>query len=142
MMLASECPREMAMRLHAPRRREFGRPAGPAATYRFEDSVGNVWLPCRVVDLSLAGAALELFACPPAEPLDGRVVLLCPQTAEREWSGVRLRGAITDSGPGQEGAVRVAITFLALSAINRAVLGLLIETHRYGSPSGRSELQL
>jgi hypothetical protein len=127
MMLVSERRGEMAMRLHAPRRREGGRLAGTAATYRFDDSSGNVWVPCRVLDMSLDGAALELFACAHDEPLDGRVVVVSPHTDEGERSGVHLRGEIRDAGPGEEGGLRVEIKFVALSAIDRAVLGLLIE---------------
>lgn len=72
--------------------------------YIIEGDADDRWRECRVVDVSTAGAGLELLEMPPGL-CEGRIIV-----------AVRLHGDIKNSGPGSDGRFRVGIEFAGPTA--------------------------
>lgn len=84
--------------------------------YMIEDDPSEQWRECRVIDVSSAGAGLELLDTTPEET-EGRHIILA----------VHLRAAIRNSGPARGQILRVGTQFVDLSPSEHAYLTSLVE---------------
>ena len=84
--------------------------------YLFEDESEQRWRNCRVLDVSSAGAGLELLETAPGQPVGTRILL-----------AVHLRGELRNSEPTKSDHVRAGIQFVDLSAEERFYLDSLAE---------------
>jgi hypothetical protein len=80
---------------------------------------------CRVLDVSLAGAGLELFG-PAIDNTAGEHLLLELQVVDPEPAGICLRGLIRNVDTTDQG-VRVGVEFVDLRDLERVVLASLLE---------------
>ncbi len=98
-------------------------PAGWPARYRIVGASAR-WNECRVVDASLAGAALALGGDAADHPIGEQAVL------EFELAdappGIRLHGAVRNRTADADGTVRAGIEFVDLSTAERAALHFLL----------------
>jgi len=85
-------------------------------TYLIEDDPERRWSDCRVIDISSAGAGVELLH-PPAQAV--------------EWShifvAVHLRGEIRNTMAMRDDRLRVGVQFVDLTEAERAYLASLTE---------------
>jgi hypothetical protein len=84
--------------------------------YMFEGASPDHWRDCRVIDISSAGAGLELIDTSAAEA-DGRRILIA----------VHLRGEIRNSAPRKGETLRAGVQFVDLSDAERFYLDSLEE---------------
>ena len=84
--------------------------AGWNVSYRLERRPSRGWHGCRMLDLSPAGAAIEVYDAPAAE-LRGASIVVDFEIGARVGSGVQLRGVVRDTGPGPYGGIRVGLEF-------------------------------
>lgn len=84
--------------------------------YVFEDDPDQQWHPCRIVDVSSAGAGLELAETEAVEKKGSRLLL-----------AVHLRCEVRNIGPGREHAMRVGVEFTDLTEDERSYLQSLAE---------------
>jgi hypothetical protein len=103
------------------RRRSIRQPQGWVARYLVDDR--EDWYQCRVVDVSLGGAALELFG--PA-PLQDGGMLVELQPAGEYRIGLQLHGQMRDLTDGGDRGIRVGIDWAVLSNTEREQLALLL----------------
>ena len=80
---------------------------------------------CRVLDISVIGAGIEVFDGVP-DPIGSRLTVEVSTPAGASVS-LRLVGEIKNVGPGRDGGTRVGIEFADLSATERSLLTLLGE---------------
>lgn len=105
------------------RRRHERQAAGWLAKYRLEDDAAHEWALCRVLDVSPAGAALEIAG---VMPETGRIVLEV-QSVEVESTGVQLYGQIRNTRPRESGIVIVGVEFVDMTPLERSLLAMLLE---------------
>jgi hypothetical protein len=86
--------------------------------YLVEGDCDERWRGCRVIDISTAGAGLELLETS-TEEISGRRILLA----------VLLRGELRNVGPGKNDGLRVGIQFTDLTKPERTYLDSLTEIH-------------
>jgi PilZ domain len=84
--------------------------------YLVEDDPNDRWRGCRVIDISTAGAGLELLETSADEVTGHRIVL-----------AVLLRGELRNVGPSKNNGLRVGIQFTDLTEPERAYLDSLTE---------------
>jgi hypothetical protein len=88
--------------------------------YVFKDDPSSAWRECRILDLSVLGARLEIFESVPGD-LVGREI-----TVEFQTPGAakvsRMMAVIRNVGSGSEGGIAVGIQFGELSWSDRALL--------------------
>jgi hypothetical protein len=84
--------------------------------YLFEDEPGQPWRNCRVLDVSSAGAGLELQELSPGELVGTRILL-----------AVHLRGDLRNAQPTSSGQLRAGIQFVNLTSGEREYLDSLAE---------------
>ena len=84
--------------------------------YMFEGDPDERWRDCRVIDVSSAGAGLELLDTTPEET-DGRHIILA----------VHLRVAVKNAGPARGQILRVGTQFVDLTDAESAYLASLAE---------------
>ena len=84
--------------------------------YRVEGESEDHWRECRVVDISAAGAGLELVDVTPEETLGRKIILELELTADVRY---------TREGP--DGSLRVGVQFLELTEAKRAYIASLTE---------------
>jgi len=84
--------------------------------YMIEDDPDELWRDCRVIDMSSAGAGLELLGVRPEE-LPGHKILLA----------VQFRGEVRNSAPSGNDGMRVGIQFSNLTPEEREYLDSLVE---------------
>jgi hypothetical protein len=84
--------------------------------YNFEGDPVERWRDCRVIDISSAGAGLELIDTN-AEEADGRRILIA----------VHLRGEIRNAAPRKNETLRAGVQFVDLSDAERFYLDSLEE---------------
>jgi hypothetical protein len=84
--------------------------------YLVEDDRDDRWRGCRVIDISTAGAGLELLETSAAEVGGHQIVL-----------AVLLQGELRNMGPGKNGGLRVGIEFTDLTGPERAYLDSLTQ---------------
>jgi len=84
--------------------------------YMIEDDPDELWRECRVVDMSSAGAGLELLGVRPEE-LPGHKIILA----------VQLRGEVRNFRPAKNEGMRVGIQFSDLTPEEREYLDSLME---------------
>lgn len=80
-----------------------------SGAYRIEDDPQHQWRDCRVVDISSAGAGLELLDPPPQTPAGSRILI-----------AVRWRAEIRNSGPTRGDRLRVGTQFVDLTDAERS----------------------
>jgi hypothetical protein len=84
--------------------------------YIFEDDPEQQWHPCRVIDVSSAGAGLELADLEAVEKKGSSLLL-----------SVQLRCEVRNIGPGKEQALRVGVEFTDLTEEERSYLQSLAQ---------------
>lgn len=84
--------------------------------YMIEGDLLERWRDCRVIDVSSAGAGLELLDTSPEETMGHRIIL-----------AVHLRGDIRNSRSGRNDTVRAGIQFVDLTEAERIYLDSLGE---------------
>jgi hypothetical protein len=84
--------------------------------YMIEGDPSERWRDCRVIDVSSAGAGIELLDTTPEET-EGRHIILA----------VHLRAAIRNSGPTRGQILRVGAQFVDLTPSEHAYLTSLVE---------------
>ena len=84
--------------------------------YLFEDEPEQRWRDCRVLDVSPAGAGLELQGLSTDESVGSRILL-----------AVHLRGDLRSAQPTSSGRVRAGIKFVNLTTGEREYLDSLAE---------------
>jgi hypothetical protein len=88
--------------------------------YMIEGEPDERWRDCRVIDVSSAGAGIELLDATP-EKTEGRQIILA----------VHLRATVRNSGPARGEILRVGTQFVDLSAAEFAYLASLAEVNAY-----------
>ncbi len=84
--------------------------------YMIEGDPDERWRDCRVIDVSSAGAGLELLDTTPEET-EGRHIILA----------VHLRAAVRNAGPARGQILRVGAQFVDLTSAETAYLASLAE---------------
>ncbi len=84
--------------------------------YLIEDDPEELWRDCRVVDMSSAGAGLELLGAKPEEFPGHHIVL-----------AVQFRGEVRNFRPAKNDTMRVGIQFSNLTSQEREYLDSLVE---------------
>ena len=84
--------------------------------YMIEGDPAERWRDCRVVDVSSAGAGVELLDATPEETEGHQIIL-----------AVHLRAMVRNSGPARGEILRVGTQFVDLSAAECAYLSSLAE---------------
>jgi len=84
------------------------------AKYAFEDGPEESWHDCRVVDISSAGAGLELPDARMGDPVGHHIIL-----------AVHLRGQLRNAGPGRNDGVRAGVQFLGMTRAEHEYLDSL-----------------
>jgi hypothetical protein len=79
--------------------------------YMIEGDPEERWRECRVVDMSSAGAGIELLDVSPEETKGRRIAL-----------AVHLSGEVRHAKPGREDSLRVGIQFVDLTEAERTYL--------------------
>jgi hypothetical protein len=103
----------------APLRREIPRQTIHwEGEYRVEGDPAGRWRHCRIVDVSTAGAGLELLDATPEETCGRQITV-----------AVQLRGEVRNSREGADESVRVGIQFVELTPSERTYLESLAATH-------------
>jgi hypothetical protein len=87
-----------------------------SGTYLFEDEPEQQWRNCRVLDVSSAGAGLELQGLKPGEMVGSRILL-----------AIHLRGDLRSAQPTSPGQQRAGIQFVNLTSGEREYLDSLAE---------------
>jgi hypothetical protein len=82
-----------------------------SGAYLIEEDPQHHWRDCRVVDISSAGAGLELLDPPPEIPAGGRILV-----------AVRWHAEIRNSGPNKGDRRRVGTRFVDLTDAERSYL--------------------
>jgi c-di-GMP-binding flagellar brake protein YcgR len=106
-------------------RRSERRPADWIADYMIEGRTEDGWHPCRITDLSLGGAALELVGSRPAQ-INRRLVIDL-RTADGESQDIQLRGEIKNQTVTEDGTIRVGVEFVEPTELERSILESLLE---------------
>jgi hypothetical protein len=88
--------------------------------YLIEGDPEERWRDCRVIDVSSAGAGVELLDATPEEA-EGQQIILT----------IHLRATIRNSGPTRGEILRVGTQFVDLSAAECAYLASLAEVNAY-----------
>jgi hypothetical protein len=96
----------------------FRRPGGPG------------WRPCRLIDISETGAAIEAFEVADDESLRGVVELQLRAPAE-VGEMMRLHGAVRYSTRSSEGRVRAGIEFDQGSGLDQELLEALLRLNAF-----------
>ncbi len=94
------------------------------ARYFVEHRPDLGWRPCRVLDISAVGAALELPDARHSETAATRIVLEL-ETVERGGS-IQLLAVVRNSDDTDDGAIRAGIEFVDLLPLERDVLAQLL----------------
>src|SRR5271165_3748752 len=94
-------------------------------TYLIEEDPERRWRDCRVVDISSAGAGIELLD-PPPQAVEGKHIFVA----------VHLRAEITNTGPGRADRLRAGTKFIDLSDAERDYLRSLTEIEARCRPLG------
>ena len=84
--------------------------------FMFENDPEHLWRDCRVLDVSSAGAGLELSGTREDQIVGGRLLL-----------AVHLRGELRNVGLGRDNRLRAGIEFVDLTDGERAYLDSLAE---------------
>ena len=111
------------------RRRTARQPAGWTARYTVVSSAADWWYDCEVIDVSHAGAALELLG---PTPLPDAILRVELHHAGHSEFDVQLYGQLSGQtrhiGPGTTtNGIRVGIEWQALSFLERDLLTMMME---------------
>ncbi len=99
-----------------------------SARYRFDDRAA--WRECLIVDLSFAGAAVELYDVAPHEPLVGGLDVEISSIA-RDEVGVALRTIVRRANRLSAGRVIVGVEFAHRRREESLLLHLLVGLRNY-----------
>jgi hypothetical protein len=106
------------------RRRVPRQGVGWPGTYTLEGVTAPEPRECRVLDISVIGAGLEVFGPVPTE-LMGRRVDVEVKSPSGGSVTIRMAGEVRNVSPGPSGGVRVGIQFIGLSDTERSILQAL-----------------
>jgi hypothetical protein len=96
--------------------------------YVVEDDPEAEWRECRVLDISVLGVALELFATHSDDDsalLVGHRLVILVQAPVGESISVRLMGTVRNVGGGAQGGTRVGLEFVGLSDTEQAIVKVI-----------------
>jgi hypothetical protein len=79
---------------------------------------------CRVVDISMLGAGVEVFHFPPRDVLGRRLDVDVQPPASVSFS-IHFVGEIRNAGTGPRGRVRLGLEFVDLSEDERSIVDML-----------------
>jgi hypothetical protein len=82
------------------------------------------WGRCRVIDISVIGAGIEIFGAAPSAVV-GRKLIVEVETPAGASVSIRMVGEVRNSSPGSQGGARVGIEFVDLSRTERSILEAL-----------------
>jgi hypothetical protein len=82
------------------------------------------WFDCRVIDVTLRGAGLELDG---AWPASGEWTLIVQLRLSGEARSLQLRGHVGNESAGDGGRLRVGIEFFNMTPVDRDLLELALE---------------
>jgi hypothetical protein len=102
--------------------RRARRPGG-SGRFMVEEFPEAGWSECRVIDLSLGGAALGLFGVAPR--VGSRVRL--DFWLSGDATGVLLRGVVRNASAAPENVTRVGVAFTELTGLEHDVLAALLQ---------------
>jgi hypothetical protein len=91
---------------------------------------GTEWCPCRIIDLSTGGAALEILGPAPAVGAAMRVEIRLASQAV----GVTLRGVARNVAVAPNGT-RLGVEWAALNILERDILALLVQREHARQPA-------
>jgi hypothetical protein len=106
------------------RRRVPRQGVGWPGTYTAEGVVPTTPQECKVLDISVVGAGLEIFGMAPPD-LIGRRIDVEVKTPSSGSVTIRMAGEVRNVGPGPSGGVRLGIEFIGLSDTERSILQAL-----------------
>ncbi len=106
------------------RRRVPRQDAGWFGKCLVEGDPGAAWYECRVIDVSIIGAGLEVFGVPDRD-LIGRRMTVEVQAPTGASVSVRFVGVINNAGAVPGGGVRFGMEFAGLSKSERSILNML-----------------
>lgn len=105
------------------RRRVPREPAGWPGSYRFDTDDGAAG-ECRVIDISIIGAGVEVHGTLP-DRVVGRRVVVEAQAPSGGSISLRITGECRYVSPGGAGGTRVGIEFTDLTETERSILAVL-----------------
>ncbi|HUZ09892.1 MAG TPA: hypothetical protein VMU76_06975 [Acidimicrobiales bacterium] len=106
------------------RRRVPRQEAGWFGKCLVEDDPEAMWCECRVIDVSIIGAGLEVFGLAHGD-LVGRRMVVEVQAPTGASVSVRFVGVINNAGVVPGGGVRFGMEFVGLSKSERSILNML-----------------
>ena len=106
------------------RRRVPRQPAGWFGKCIVEDDREASWCECRVIDVSIIGAGIEIYGFVHHD-LIGRHVTVEVQAPTGASVSVRFTGEVTNAGAIPGGGVRLGMVFAGLSESEQSILNML-----------------
>ena len=106
------------------RRRVPRQAAGWFGKCLVEDDPVASWAECRVIDVSIIGAGIEVFSLADRD-LVGRRMTVEVQAPTGASVSIRFAGEIKNAGVVPHGGVRLGMEFLGLSESERSILNML-----------------
>jgi hypothetical protein len=107
------------------RRRRLPREvAGWRGRFKYKGQPAGCSKECRVIDISLIGAGLELLGTVP-EDLLGRELSVVVETPAGASIKLKLKGVVRYIGAGRSGGTRVGIEFTGLSETERSIVDVM-----------------
>ncbi len=120
------------------RRRVPRQEAGWPGYCGIDDDPESAWYECRVVDISVLGAGIEVYDPgkpllgagieifgPAGDDLIGHKITVDAHTSSGGSVSIRFTGMIRNTKPGPNGGLRAGIEFLGLSEEERSMLDAL-----------------
>ncbi|HEY3942496.1 MAG TPA: PilZ domain-containing protein [Acidimicrobiales bacterium] len=89
-----------------------------------DDDPEGAWYECRVVDVSILGAGIEVFGFTGRVTVGQRLVLEV-QTPEGDSVTVHLVGEVKNVGSAPRGRLRIGVEFTELSDGERSIVGVI-----------------
>ena len=90
------------------------------------------WIECRVIDLSLGGAALDVEV--PADEPAGQLILEL-RGPDGQENGLQLRAEVSN-WEGQDGRLRIGVEFVGLTTLDRYKLAGILSHQRRAPKTG------
>jgi hypothetical protein len=92
------------------------------------DDPEGPWYECRVVDISMLGAGVEIFGSSELDLVGGHLAVEVEPPDGRSFS-IQFVGEIKNVGLGPRGRVRVGLEFVDLSDSERSIVTMLEQMH-------------
>jgi hypothetical protein len=93
-----------------------------------QDDPESPWYECRVVDISMLGAGVEIFGFS-ALDVDGERLAVEVEPPDGRSFTIHFVGVVRNISPGPRGRVRVGLEFVDLSESERSIVTMLEQMH-------------